>query len=304
MPALKYIDENGNVSYLARGKDGVDGVNGKDGLDGKDGADYVLTASDKEEIAELVESATFVQAPKFVSSVEEMVDPDRPYVLISTGRIWANAETTVEKEVTKTDTITATTDNPYKDGNRFGSSGDAYSGQTGYHITPLIDLTKYAGKTIQIHLEGCQYSSTGAYANYIQCRIYGTDMSVLAPRPYTCDVDDGSISNTIGLITNGITVIHNSDTSTTVIIDCPAGYANVNTPIGYIRFCGKGAVADSKISITYQAMETTTGVQWFDTGMVYAPTLTAEDKAEIAEDVAEMVDAQLLSLVGDGVVTV
>lgn len=96
------------------------------------------------------------------------------------GRIWANAQTTVEKEVTVTDNITATNDNPYKDGNRLGSYGDVFSNDaTDYHLTPLIDLTKYAGKTIQLHLEGCQYGSTGVIATWLQCRPYGTDKAVL-----------------------------------------------------------------------------------------------------------------------------
>ena len=233
-----------------------------------------------------------------------MTDTSRVYVLAETGHIWAYMDTTRVEEVTKTDTITATDENPYKDANRLGSSEDAYSEQAGYHVTPLIDLTKYAGKTIRIHLEGCQYSATGAYANYIQCRIYGVDKRVLAPRPWMCDVDDGSISNTIGFITNGITVTYNSDTSTAVTIECPAGYASVNTEIGYIRFCGKGAVADSKISITYQAVETVTGGHWVDTGTTYAPTLTEADKQAMAEEVADMVDVKLLSVIGDGVVTV
>ena len=274
-------------------------------FDGKDGKDYILTASDKAEIAEQVENATIVQAPKYVHSVDEMTDQNRPYVLISTGRIWANAQTTVEKEVTVTDTITATSDNPYKDGNRFGSSGDGFSNDaTGYHITPLIDLTKaeYQGKTIQIHLEGCQYASTGAYAQWIQCRHYGLDKAPLVARPYTCDTNLGG-AGLIDAVNGTMSVTYNNETSATITISVPPTYASAKVKIGYIRFCGKGAVADSKISITYQALQITTGVQWFDTGTTYAPTLSADDKAEIVEEVASMVDAQLLSVIGDGVVT-
>lgn len=37
-----------------QGPAGTNGTNGKDGVDGKDGTDYVLTESDKQEIADLV----------------------------------------------------------------------------------------------------------------------------------------------------------------------------------------------------------------------------------------------------------
>lgn len=294
-----------DVDYFD-GKDGYTPQKGKDYFDGKDGKDYVLTTSDKTEIAEMVEGATIVQAPKYVNSVNEMTDTDRPYVLISTGHIWANAETTVETEGTVTDNITATTDNPYVDGSRLGSSGDAMNNDAGgYHITPLIDLTKaeYQGKTIQIHLEGAQYASTGAYAAYIQCRAYGTNKAVLMQRPYTVDVPIGGSG--LVEVTNGtISVEYKSATSAVITIDVPPTYGSSKVAIGYLRFCGKGSIANSKIYITYTDTITTTGVQWFDTGTSYAPTLTAEDKAEIAEDVAEMIDTQLLSIIGDGSVTV
>ena len=284
-----------------KGDTGPVGATGATGPAGADGKDYVLTAADKAEIAEQVESATIVQAPKYVSSVEEMTDVNRPYVLISTGRIWANAQTTVEKEVTVTDNITATTDNPYKDGNRLGSSNDGFSNDaSGYHVTPLIDLTKYAGKTIQLHLEGCQYASTGAYAQWIQCRPYGTDKTVLTHRPYTVDTAG---SGFVMSECSGLSVKYNSATSATITITNPT-WSSAKTPVGYIRFCGKGAVADSKIYITYQDVQTVTGVQWFDTGTTYAAVLTDADKAEIVEEVAELVDTQLLSVLGDGAVTV
>lgn len=45
------------VDYFdgAPGKDGKDGVNGVDGRDGVDGKDYILTDTDKQEIAAMIE---------------------------------------------------------------------------------------------------------------------------------------------------------------------------------------------------------------------------------------------------------
>lgn len=244
-----------------------------------------------------------MQAPTYVNSVEKMTDTGKVYVLAETGHIWAYMDTTTVEEVTKTDVVAATDDNPYKDGNRLGSSGDAFSGDAaGYHVTPLIDLMKYEGKTIQLHLEGCQYASTGTFAQWIQCRTYGYDKVTLTPRPYTSDVGPNT-SYLMGCV-SGIEVEYNSETSATLTIEVPPTYASVKTPVGYMRFCGKGKVEDSNIYITYQSMEAVIGGHWVDTGTTYAPTLTEADKQAMVDEVASMVDVQLLSMIGDGVVTV
>ena len=218
-----------------------------------------------------------------VDSVDEMVDTSKQYILKSTGTIWVYKSSTAEQEVTVTDTITATDDNPYKDGNRFGSSGDSFnSDAAGYHVTPLIDLTnpEYTGKTIQLHLEGVQYSSTGAIATWIQCRPYGTDMTVLSLRPYTVD---SALTNSIMQEVAGISVAYNSATSTTITITILPTYSSSKIPVGYMRFCGKGTVADSNIYITYQTTETVTSEQWVDTGIQYGSGgLDAETAAKIS----------------------
>lgn len=216
-----------------------------------------------------------------VDSVDEMVDTSKQYILKSTGTIWAHKSSTSEQEVTVTDTITATDDNPYKNGNRFGSSGDTFnSDAAGYHVTPLIDLTKYAGKTVKLHLEGCQYASTGTYAMWIQCRVYGTDKTVLTARPYTVDTTG---SNFVMSECSGLSVKYNSTTSATLTINDPT-YSSSKIPVGYMRFCGKGTVADSNIYITYQTTETVTSEQWVDTGIQYGSGgLDAETAAKISE---------------------
>ena len=240
------------------------------------------TPADQEQLDEFIASGGF-SAP-IVDSVDEMVDTNKQYILKSTGTIWAYKSSTAEQEVTVTDTITATDDNPYKDGNRFGSSGDTFnSDAAGYHVTPLIDLTKpeYTGKTIQLHLEGVQYSSAGAIATWIQCRPYGTDMTVLSHRPYTVD---SALTNSIMQEVSGISVAYNSATSTTITIIVPPGYGALKVPVGYMRFCGKGTVADSNIYITYQTTETVTSEQWVDTGIQYGSGgLDAETADKISE---------------------
>jgi hypothetical protein len=249
-------------------------------FDGAEGKDYILTDADKSEIANLVDGATVVQAPKYTNSVDEMTDANRPYVLISTGHIWTNAD--VEVETTLTDTLTATDDNPYYDGYRLGPDATTDSmthDATGYFLTPLIDLTqaKYQGQTIQIHLEGAHFASSSTYETWIQARPYGTDKTVLVNRQYV--FEDANNSNNIAYYSNGtISITYNSDTSATISITVPPTYNS--TTIGYLRFCAKGTVADSKITVTYTG--TSTGVQWFDTGTTYGST-DAQLSAKVAE---------------------
>ena len=265
-----------------QGPKGDKGDTGAQGPQGAPGADYTLTEADKAEIADMVDGATIVQAPKYVNSVAEMTDVNRPYVLISTGHIWANAN--VEIETTLTDTITATNDNPYYEGYRLGSattSDSMTSDATGYFLTPLIDLTKapYQGKTIQIHLEGAHFASNTAFETWIQCRLYGLDKTVLAVRPYV--FADATNPNGVAGIANGtISVAYHNETSATITINVPPTFGGGELTVGYIRFCAKGAVANSNITITYTGIST--GVQWYDTGATYGGGQDAQLTAKVA----------------------
>lgn len=245
-------------------------------------AGITLTEADKAEIADMVDGATIVQAPKYVNSTTEMTDVNRPYVLISTGHIWANAN--VEIETTLTDTITATDDNPYHEGYRLGSDGTsdsmtAYA--TGYFLTPLIDLTKaeYQGKTIQLHLEGAHFASDTTYETWIQARVYGVDKSVLVNR-YSVFADMTNDNNIAHHCNGTMSIAYNSETSATVTLSVPPTYGPSATPIGYIRFCAKGEVASSNITITYTGIST--GVQWYDTGVTYGGGQDAQLAAKVA----------------------
>lgn len=261
---------------------GPKGDPGPKGEPGAPGADYTLTEADKAEIADMVNGATIVQAPKYVNSTTEMTDVNRPYVLISTGHIWANANVEVEKPITET--VSATDDNPYHAGYRLGAdvaSDSMTAGATGYFLTPLIDLTKaaYHGKTIQIHLEGAHFASDTAFENWIQARVYGVDKSVLVNRYYM--FADMANDNNIAHHCNGtMSIAYNSETSATVTLSVPPTYGPSATPIGYIRFCAKGEVASSNITITYTGIST--GVQWYDTGVTYGGGHDAQLAAKVA----------------------
>ena len=216
-----------------------------------------------------------------VDSVDEMVDTSKQYILKSTGTIWAYKSSTTEQEVTVTDELDDTT---YYDGSRFGSSATGltdgfHNDATGYHVTPLVDLTKaeYQGKTIQIHFEGAKYI-TSASETWIQNRYYKTDGSVQYARGPSSPSDSGSM----GAWKNA-TITINSETSATIEIAMPLLYGSANVQCGYLRFCGKGAVADSHIYITYKDTQTVTSEQWVDTGIQYGSGgLDAETAAKIS----------------------
>lgn len=278
-----HIGDNGNwfLGATDTGKPSR-GATGAQGTPGAPGADYTLTEADKAEIADMVDGATIVQAPKYVNSTTEMTDVNRPYVLISTGHIWANAN--VEIETTLTDTITATDDNPYHDGYRLGSDATSDSmthDAKGYFLTPLIDLTKaaYQGKTIQLHLEGAHFASDSTWEQWIQARVYGVDKSVLVNR-YFVFADMGNDNNIAHHCNGTMSITYNSATSATVTLSVPPTYGPSATPIGYIRFCAKGAVASSNITITYTGIST--GVQWYDTGTTYGGGHDAQLAAKVA----------------------
>ena len=71
--------------------------------------------------------------------------------------------------------------------------------------------------------------------------------------------------------------------------------------MGYVRFTGYGTEANADVYITYQG-EVVGGSAWVDTGRIYAPVLSSEDKQDIIDQVIESIDTELLSVVGNGAV--
>lgn len=279
----------------------IKGSKGDTGGPGPQGDDYVLTNADKSEIAEMVDGATVVQAPKYVNGMEEMTDIERVYVMASTGEIWAYMDATVEQLVTVTDNIVGTSDNPYSRG-RLSSSGATTADVTTHTITPYIDLTKaeYQGKRITIHLEGNRYVSE-TNETYIMCGFYNASKGAIVGRAYTC-TGSGSFTADFDNYSQNVTVKINGDTSAEITLPVPFKHDG-GSNVSYLRFCGKGT-ADSGVYITYEAMQTVAGGQWVNTETTYAPSLTDDDRQIIVNEIAEMVDARLLDVIGDGTVTV
>lgn len=203
--------------------------------------------------------------PEFANDISECTDTTKLYVLPD-GYIYAYMKSTSERVKTITDNIIGTTDNPYSPNSRFSSSGTP-STQSGYTITPYIDLTKaeYQGKTIQIHLDGNRYACE-TQENYIMCAYFDTAKNVIVARTYTMLDTSGNCLLT-GFDNAGMTLEIHSQTSATLTFPVPLVDDNSKS-VGYMRFCGSGSATNS-VYITYQITETVTAEQWSSLGIQF-----------------------------------
>ena len=217
---------------------------------------YKLTATDKQEIAEMVDGATIVQAPTFVDSVDEMTDTGKVYILNSTGTIWAYKSTGGGTSIeTVTEQIVGTTDNPWGAGRL--SSGNP-NGLAGYVTTPYIDLQKYS-VPFQLHLKGIPfvYNSDGN-RRYSQ---YKTDKTHI----------DTQMNQATAFQTYWKNAVFTDNGDETCVISFTPPVTNKSdVAIGYARFSGKGTEAEANVYITYEAeVPSGTKQEWVDTGVVY-----------------------------------
>lgn len=259
-------------------------------------------------VTDAISQAVSNVMPEFVDSVDQMTDTAKKYVLTTTGTVWQYDNTMKETEVSTeiVDEIIGTDDNPYQTGRL--SSGGALSSDVSTHtLTPYIDLTKseYQGKTIQIHLEGNRYA-TETDETYIMSAIFDTSKNTIAGRAYT----DLTKANFLGYFDNaGMTLEIHGNTSATLTFPVPLVEDGGKT-VGYFRFCGLGTVKDS-VYITYMETEIVTSiVGWADTGIAFSGggsgggSSADVDVTEIAEQAAALVDTNLLTIVGNGEVSV
>lgn len=272
------------------------GPTGPVGPQGPKGDTYKLTDSDKAEIAVLVENATIVQAPQYVDSVAKMTDTGKVYVLASTGELWAYMDTTT------TGTVREDIDAGVIANSRLGSDGSIAtdSAYAGYVATSnYIDLTAYP-IPFTLHLEGADFLPEGNIS-YTRMATYDANKTKIA-----CGAHYQVYGGTNGrhaylnITKDDIVVDDNGDAHFTFN---QAVKTNTDAAMQYVRVSGAGTDTNAvKVYATYTG--TITGGQWVSTGTSYAPALSADDKAAIAGDVAAMIDTQLLSVIGEGTVTV
>ena len=206
--------------------------------------------------------------PLFAQSVDELnTSGDKTKIyLLPDGYLYAWAESTSQETVTVSTPVNGTSDNPYKDGYRLGSSGDTFHNDAaGYTVTPYIDLTPYSGKNINIILEGLTYF-TETPTQWVQSRCYKNSSTVsIARSPSTPETQPNS---TFYAATN-LSIDIQSSTKTVMTAGVPILIDSYGNQVLGLRFCAKGSGAQSTITIEYDETHTVTKEQWTNTGVRY-----------------------------------
>ena len=229
--------------------------------------------------------------PLFAQSVDELnVSGDKTKIyMLPDGYLYVWAESTSQETVTVSTPVNGTSDNPYKDGYRLGSSGDAFHNDApGYTVTPYIDLTSYSGKNINIILEGLTYF-TETPTQWVQSRCYIDSSTVSITRsPSTPNTETHSAFYS----TTNLSIDIQSATRTVITTGVPILYKH-DQVLG-LRFCAKGSGAQSTITIEYEDTHTVTKEQWTNTGVKYSDG-DVDTVAELNNEGADPSTIKLLS---------
>lgn len=285
----------------AAGKDGKDGVNGlsayqiwlqqgntgseadfleslqgADGAKGEKGDAYTLTEDDK---AEIVAQLSQVEAPKIVSSIAEMTDTTKHYVLQSTGHIYAHRTVTTGGESVKTPNFTNLFDkskvtlNAYLTGSDIGTEDGSFT----TNIMPfdkanlakpqVIRIANFPNALTAHKRSRIAFLPNGAYNGNTFCQfnslLSGITVDTSNLGLQTITIADGGTINSGSALTNTINSIQISfrmGASTLTLADIPDLIITVNEEITYT--------------------ETTTPIEtfseWYDTGISYTPTFKTD----------------------------
>lgn len=286
-------------------KDGANGKDGEQGPKGEDGKDYILTETDKNNIADLTKdkipltdyvktvngvapnengnvtiSATLA-SPDVVDSVEEMKEEDKQYVLSSTGTIWAY------KKVSTTTEITETILTGFQENKRIDSSGNVVAANHCF-VTPIIDISQYS-LPISITLSGIVWTSsiTQQYRNLLLrdadgATLYRKNPTDATNDKYITNRDDSTGSYTVTL-TEQNTIINEKQAK-------------------YFLACGSTLDGDATVVISDPQMvltyyKTVSDSLWVDTGVPFSGKDYSDEIAALQSEV----DALKASSGGDAI---
>lgn len=272
--AIENMPENGGGSA---GKDGVTftpqvssaGIiswTNNGGLDnptpvnikGPKGDPYTLTEDDK---AEIVAQIGQIEAPKIVSSVDEMTDTTKHYVLQSTGTIWANKTGT---------TTTVTENNEYDSSYTTGlnlrlstNDGTHRTGATGRYTTDYISITPTTPYTVTV--KGLSTALVTVDDSYYIVHYFGADKSYLG----YASMGMLGHSPASGALPMSFDISKYSNFSNAAYVRITLHISTSNITM---ENCD-GLVINFEPKNT---VETTTGTAWYDTGISYAPTFKTD----------------------------
>lgn len=210
-----------------------------------------------------------IEPPKIVSSVDEMTDTEKHYVLQSTGTIWAN------KTGTTTETVENNEYNPsYTTGLNLRLStndGTHRTGATGRYTTDFIEITPTVPYTVT--LKGLSKDLIIVDDSYFYVYYYDAGKNYLG---YASKVGlDNSITSGALPMSFDISKYANFSSAKFVRITVHISTSSLTTEdcAGLvINFAPKNTV------------ETTTGMAWMDTGIPYAPTFKTDLIGVLGED--------------------
>ena len=255
------------------------------------GKAYVLTEDDKTEIAGKVPYVKIPTQPDFANGQAQMTNTDKAYVNTQTGTFWAYIKSKSVKTVTEE--VVATADNPLTESARLSNGVPQVSGSySAYFCTPFIDLSAY-NTPFTLHLEGALFCPDAA-DSYTRWAVY--------------DENKAFISEHRAALNNGINMawdvpatainVSEDNLTTTILFNKAPALAN-GTAFKYLKISAKGSPATARVYVSYEREVEETN--WTDTGIPYAPALTEEDKQNLATEISALIDAEMLSLIGDEV---
>lgn len=248
---------------------------GADGYTPQKGTDY-WTETDK---AEITAELSQIEAPKIVSSLEEMTDTTKHYVLQSTGHIYAHRTVTTGGETIKTPNFTNLFDksnitlNAYLTGSAIGTEDGSFT----TNIMPfdkanlarpqIIRVANFPNALTAHKRSKIAFLPDGAYNANTFCQfnspLSGITVDTSNLELQTITVADGGTINSGSSLTNKIDSIQISlrmGATALTLADIPDLIITVNEEITYTE--------------TTTPVVTTT--EWYDTGISYAPTFQTD----------------------------
>ena len=232
-----------------------------------EGDPYTLTEADK---AEITASLSQVETPKIVSSVDEMTDVSKHYVLNSTRTIWAHRTTTKEGETVLVPNFTNLIE--------FDASGNP----TNVILNKLISGS--AGLSAN-YMTG----KDGAFVITNTNEDRGTSLTLrISKRPTGQSKVAFFKEDGVELHSNGVTTINSGDWQTDEISGYKYVISEKDAPL--FKFSAQMVTsaitasdlkdlivtANEPFTYTEQKTEDETISEWYDTGISYAPTFKTD----------------------------
>lgn len=269
------IDEMGGdatkTTYKMVFSDGTgydfDVYHGQKGDKGDKGDPYTLTEDDKSQIVAQIGQ---IEAPTIVSSIEEMTDTSKHYVL--NGYIWHNKTVVTEGETVSPNLFVASTAKP--NGRLSGSSGSiTNNGALGCFVTDFIKVEKW-GET------------TTYYVRFNGELLGHEDQKFVFYDSAKTKIGNSFIDyNTNALVANGETVVDvkiiGSGQGTIPADDADVAWVRFQLALNLTKeSITVDDISNANFEITFDANRTvtegTTTQEWVDSGISYTPTFKTD----------------------------